>query len=228
MGNFYRCVYIPMPKLPNSVELRALMATPSDRFGQMEGFSERKAWKMYDQRQKEIAKWGRWLINRFDKKSGKGERSLLWHGMRKPLAGLKQEGVPTVIYVHCHGNAEVVGFRPLSLSPEQLATRLHHDGLDPTDDTLRIKLWSCHSGEVHLGADQSFTQRVATTLEGLEYYDLEIFGYVGTLTVGRGKHKKATGPDGRSKRPSKSRYSVRTRSAPEPSEPDDDDLDVFV
>jgi len=43
MGNFYRCVYIPMPKLPNSAELRALMATPSDKFGQMEGFLERKA-----------------------------------------------------------------------------------------------------------------------------------------------------------------------------------------
>ena len=127
-------------------------------FGVMEGVDADEAWALYSKRQNEIEEAGESLIERFKRKPGGGWPHVLRHGagarLLSVLAAERPRRFPTVLYVHCHGNAEVVGFRPLKLSPQQLAQRLESDGLP--HQSLEIKLWSCHSGEAYAEDDKTF------------------------------------------------------------------------
>lgn len=221
MGRFFRCVYIPMPELRG----RGRQDRLANLIGNPVGFQTtpvpegETAWKMYSTRQDEIKKWGLSLVKRFQRKNGGGHPILLWHGLLRPLANLRSTAVPrppTVLYVHCHGNSQFVGFRPLALDHNELAQRLEADGLDKTDPTLRVKLWSCHSGEAY-GAEDTFVQKFADAMEGLGYHDLEIVGYRGALRVNRiGRRKTAQVGNNDPVRAKTAQVIVRTGPAPIP------------
>jgi len=123
---------------------------------------------------------------------------MLRHGDgNKPLNVITQ-GKNAVIYVHCHGNSEVVGLRPKKLNPAQLAARLAEDGL-PKANTPVIKLWSCHSGECYGSSDRRFVDLFVEALgEEQEYDGVEVYGYEGALYVTEGrKHKTSTNSAGK-------------------------------
>jgi len=185
MGTFYRCVYIPMPKLTGAPQLGRMIARAGVRYGSMEGVEEEQGWDLYLPRQKEIASAGRSLITRFARKPGGVRREILWHKPgTTPLDSIRAAlGHPTVLYVHCHGNSEVIGFRPLSLSPAQLAARLRDDGLAVDGNPLRIKLWSCHSAETAPDGGKSYLERFAAELRRIGYYNVDLYGYGGPVRV---------------------------------------------
>jgi hypothetical protein len=108
----------------------------------------------------------------------------------KPLQVIT-EGKNAVVYVHCHGNSQVVGLRPKKLSPAELAARLAEDGL-PTPNTPVIKLWSCHSGETYGSAERRFVDLFTEALGEKGYDGVEVYGYEGALYVTEGKAPKTS------------------------------------
>jgi hypothetical protein len=228
MGNYWRWVYIPMPHLLNkaalSHEIRAVK--DSGRCDVMDGFSDVEAWNMYRPRQSEIKRAGEHLLARFARKSGGCKSKIQWAGTnRQPLREIRSNRLPAVLYVHCHGNSEVVGFRPLKLTPAQLVARLIRDGLPMNGRPLRIKLWSCHSGEIAAGKTQTYLAGVVDELAKSGFYNIDVYGYQGELRVNgsdRGTHKEAVAA-GVSARPSVGRISANTGDKPVDDEEDEDD-----
>lgn len=219
MANKYRCVYIPMPVVSTQQQLVALMRNP-DGFGVMQGIEEGDAWALYRVKQEEIETAGRRLLRRFEQKQGKGHDRMLRHGVPRALSVLerreRERKPPVVLYVHSHGNSQFVGFRPLTLTPSQLAKRLELDGLPR--QAMEIKLWSCHSGEPFAEDNKVYLQEFTTALQGLRYYNVNVYGYIGSVTVTEpGQHKTAH-PTSGVKRAKESRVQAATGPDPEASE----------
>ncbi|GGF00716.1 hypothetical protein GCM10011611_02890 [Aliidongia dinghuensis] len=227
MGKYYRLVYIPMPKLGNRLELKTAIRGAADgNYGTMDEVGSKQGWPLYNPRQNEIEEWGDWLLARFAKQDGGCHPNLLWHKPgTTPLSNVRaQRAVPAVLYIHCHGNSEAVGFRPLKLSPKQLAARLSDDGLAPDGNSLRIKLWSCHSASVPPGGGSTYLQLFGDEMRHLGYYNLDIFGYRGEVNVNgtdMRRHKQAGGPNDW-KRAREQRDMVTTGEAPMDVEDADD------
>lgn len=220
MGNFYRVAYIPMPKITRKRSLEELITEarqPGATFSAVGGIGFDDAWKMYTLKQGEIEAAGVHLLKRLRSKLGKGAASVLRHGdSGAPLRNIRAAGqIPTVLYVHCHGNSEKVGFAPLYLTASQLAARLRDDGLDRNGQRLIVKLWSCHSGEPFGGHGPIYAQEFTNALRALGYYDVDVYGYVGALRVGDNANnsKTATLNDGRELAASTSRIIFHTGAA---------------
>ena len=185
---------------------------------ELDGLDRSEAWKMFQKKQSEIERSGKLLVRRFRTRPGQVQRvkeqtesgdtrkirkffgqKVLRHGDGdKPLEVIRKEQSinSCFLYVHCHGNSEVVGLRPSKLKPAELAARLREDGL-PTDPSPIIKLWSCHSGEPHPNEERLFVDLFTEAL-GKEGYDgVEVFGYEGELRVTEaGQHKTSTNSKG--------------------------------
>jgi hypothetical protein len=200
MSNRVRYVYILIEKVddPNRFTKKEL-----------DGLDRAEAWNLFQTKEQEIEEWGDRLLRRFEKKEGQsitvfkkdrikkktlifGSTKVLRHGDgAKPLEVIK-EGRNAVIYVHCHGNSEVVGLRPKKLTPAQLAARLAEDGL-PKGNTPVIKLWSCHSGEIYGSGDRRFVDLFTEALGKEEgYVGVEVYGYEGALYVSKGTKAKTS------------------------------------
>jgi hypothetical protein len=119
-------VYIPIQKI-----LKADDFTNKE----LDAMQRDDAWSMYQEKSSEIEKAGDRPLNRFATKKGQskmlpispdstkrkkqllGSTKVLRHGDGdKPLSVIKQPNA--ALYVHCHGNSQVVGLRPLKLKPD--------------------------------------------------------------------------------------------------------------
>jgi hypothetical protein len=213
-----RYVYIPIEKRKSRQEFTE---------AELDGLDRDEAWEMFKKKQSEIEQSGKLLVERFRRRPGQVERvtyqtasgdtrritlffgkKVLRHGdCDKPLDVIRTEqSINSVfLYVHCHGNSEVVGLRPLKLKPAELAARLRADGL-PKQPTPIIKLWSCHSGERHPSEERLFVDLFTEAL-GKEGYDgVEVFGYEGELRVTKvGQHKTSTNQQGEASRAKRKR-----------------------
>lgn len=177
MPNYKRFVYIPIPK----VRRWTRTTTPDD---QLQGHEREEARALYDQKSGEIEQAGENLLSRFASKDGKqglGYSKVMRHGEPTAKLDITAAYGNAVLYVHCHGNSQVVGLRPFSLSAAELAARLEQDRL-PKANTPIIKLWSCHSGEA-VPNQETFVKQFATALKARGYTKFLAIGYLGTLTT---------------------------------------------
>lgn len=185
-----RFVYVPVPALqPDDFEY-----DEADK-KQITGIANEKfrahyahvpaTYKDFQTKKKEIDDWGgkgpKSLVKRMGMQPGGAHDRLIYHnGTDRVLrdAGVRADDI---LYIHCHGNSDVVGFRPFGLAPADLARLIQFDRLDP--EHVVVKLWTCHSGE-QAGPDRdrpSYAQRLSTELFRCGYTKSMVYGYTGPV-----------------------------------------------
>jgi|GEM_PF-3286048 hypothetical protein len=156
----------------------------------LDGLSLNEGWQIFQGRQKEIDTWGT-RLSAYMKKRHKNPR-IIQHGKPSTRKVLEKLIASDTVYIHSHGNSGMIGLKPYCLDEMELAKRLESDGL-PKENTPRLKIWACYSGEPKpWDAETTFAREVGKSLKELGYSNFSIFGYRGKVLAiknARQKHK---------------------------------------